>query len=1261
MQVTRLRTYAGVLVLALAVLFCGRLNAGVTASISGTVTDASGAAVPGATVIATNVDTGIAETQKTNGQGYYSFQSLPLGKYTIEVQQKGFKVYQKTGVVLDVNDALVIDVPLQVGQSTEKIVVQSDALHVETSNTQMGEVIEGQQVTTVPLVNRSYTDLLSLQPGVVPSASPMSGAYSGQFISAGFSLPKVSGDQDSGALSVNGMREAANGFILNGILAQEIGYSGAGAVPNLDSLAEFRIITNNSDAEYGNYSGGLINVVTKSGTNDWHGGAFEFLRNTNLDAKNFFEQGRGAYHQNQFGGTFGGPVMKDKLFFYADYQGNRLVQAVPQVISGAPSAQLEGGDFHGIAATGAFTTPTVVSGFNGGQPIAVPKSVNGDSWATQLSGITGNAVTSGLPYYYRASDYTPASVAAGTPVQYGSDCTSSTQCVFPTLLLDPTRFNSIASNLLPYIQPANNAAGNTFATNSGKVNLHDNKFSVRGDYNSPYGLMTAYYYFDKYDRIDPYWASNAPLYPGFAVDGKGQNHVIGLSDTKTWGTAVNEFRLGYFRVDTKFNQPLGGTNKTLAELGFASGNNGAPGIFVGGPSVQGVPEIDFQSFVIGVPSRPNRLTDNIYQVFDNFSKVLGTHTVKIGAQYHWNQLEENLINVANGNFFFGNTNGGTSETGSDFVDFLLGAPSSYVQGQSYPSYGRNFYFGAYGQDSWRIRSNLTINYGLRYDVSAPFYEKYNQIQAIIPGKQSVVFPGSPAGWVFPGDPGVPRTISPTRWDNFAPRLGVAYSFGDHEGTLGKILGKPGSTSIRAGWGIFYTTFEGATDFNEIGDAPFGNYTGQSNPEFAAPFTNRPSGTSVGNLFPVKSPPKHYSQANPGTGSPYDTLAHFYGAFGTIGSSPVNFNHNSLPYAEEYEFSIQRQITSSDLVTLSYVGSQGHHLMTSKSANPGNPALCLSLSTPASVKPGTPTCGPTGENNIFFPVSGSPVLTTRSVLPGVELPVGTTFTDTNGAGTLLPDGRIAIVPFGNDSYFITIGTSAYNSAQINWRHTSGRLQALMGYTFSKSLDNSSGYGEQINPINPRLSRALSAFDSTHNFVFSYSYNLPIDKLGGPSRLTHGWQISGITRFATGLPVTMVENNDVSLLGTGFGGPITLTVDTPDLVAPVKKLDPRSGQCPGSSGSFFFFCPSSFTLPALGHEGTANRRFFHGPGINNWDVAFLKDTKITERVNLQFRGELFNIWNHAQFLTPYGIDTVASFGQVTAAAPPRIGQLSLKLNF
>jgi hypothetical protein len=1207
---------------------CHILFASVSASISGTVSDPSGAVIAGATVTASNVDTGVALTQTTNAQGFYSFQELPLGTYTISVQQSGFKAYAQTGLVLDVNSVLSVDVKMEVGQSSEKIEVSSAALHVDTESTQMGEVITGKEMTDVPLVTRSYTDLLSLQPGVAQTASQMSGAYAGAFISAGFAAPLVSGDLNSGAVSVNGMRESENGFILNGVLVQELGFSGAGAIPNLDSLAEFRILTNNFDAEYGNYSGGLINVVTKSGTNDFHGNVFEFLRNTDFDAANYFDAGqRGAYHQNQFGGTFGGPIKKDKIFFFADYQGNRLVQGVTQRINGAPTAALESGDLSSVASSfvDAHGNPT---------------TVNGAAWATQLTNQLGYPVTAGEPYY-----------TAG--------CTSTAQCVLPNAMLSPTAYSPISANLLKYILPANgtNTAGQpTFTTNAGAVSLSDNKFSGRADANTHFGLLSAYYYFDRYNRVDPYWPGNAPVYPGFQVDGKGQTHNVNLGDTKTFSSAsVNEFRIGYFRLDTLFNQPSGGKGVTLASLGFASGANGAPGIFPVAPQLEGVPEVDFNDFVIGVPSRPNGLIDNIYQILDNYSTVIGTHTLKFGGQYHFDQLEEDLIdNVSNGNFFFGsNFNGQPSETGSDFTDFLLGAPSQFVQGQSYPSYGRNFYFGLYGQDSWRVKSNLTFNYGLRYDVSSPWKEKYNQIQTLIPGEQSVVFPGSPTGWVFPGDPHVPSTLAPTRWNNFAPRLGLAYSFGDHAGLLGKILGAPGSTSIRAGWGIYYSTFEGATDFNEIGDAPFGNYTGQSQPTFAAPFTSRPDGKSITNFFPVTPPPLHFSAKHPASGPPYDTLPEFYSAFGTVGSSPAFYNGNRLPYAEEYELSVEHQFSRSDLLTLSYVGTQAHRLLASESANPGNPALCLSLATEG--------CGPGGENNIYIRPGGTYALGTRAPFSGVALPAGTNLPCAPGCDTVLPNGDLGIIPFGNDSYFITAGSSSYNSAQINYRHTSGRLQTLIGYTFSKAFDDSSGYGEQINPYNHRLSRGLSAFDSTHNFVASYNYSLPIDKLGGPKPLTNGWAISGITKFATGLPVTLVETDDQSLLGTAFGGPITLPVDTPNVVGPLDITDPRK-----TGGQYF--SPAAFGPSALGTEGDARRRYFHGPGLNNFDFALLKDTHLSERFDLQFRGEFFNIFNHTQFLTPSGITgfsggvaTSSSFGQVPGTLPGRIGQLSLKLYF
>src|SRR5947209_426974 len=454
--------YAGVALLVLgAVCF-----AGVSASISGTVRDPSGAAVTGANVTASNTDTGISQSQKTNSAGFYSFQTLPLGHYEVSVQQSGFKGYKKTGLVLDVDAALVVDVALHVGEVRELVQVQSEATHVETASSQLGEVIEGDRITTVPLVTRSYTDLLALQPGVVSSASGMSGAYGGIFNSAGFAVPKVSGDLSSGALSVNGQREANNGFLLNGATVQESGYGGTTAIPNLDSIAEFRILTNNYDAEYGNYSGGKINVITKGGTTRVHGNAFEFLRNTELDARGYLDPLRGAYHQNQFGGTIGGPIKKDKIFFFADYQGNRKVQGVSSPPNGVPSTAELGGDFSAVA-----------NSFAG-------KTGQGSAWGSQLASQLGYSTNlANAPYY------TPGC----TTVWNGT-----TGCVFPNGKIPSSGYSLPAQKLLALnLIPSTPTGGSLFST-SFPFRLRDDKTSGRVDANTGAGLVSVYYLFDNY-------------------------------------------------------------------------------------------------------------------------------------------------------------------------------------------------------------------------------------------------------------------------------------------------------------------------------------------------------------------------------------------------------------------------------------------------------------------------------------------------------------------------------------------------------------------------------------------------------------------------------------------------------------------------------------------------------------------------------------------------------------------------------------------
>jgi hypothetical protein len=1219
-QLRFLQPLAAVALLAVAVLCAGRALGSVTASISGTVKDPSGAAIVGATVTATDTDTGIQETQPTNGAGYYSFPTLPLGHYDVEVKQTGFKTFRQTGLVVDANSALVVDVTLQVGAVSESVTVSSAALHVETANTQLGEVISGHEMTEVPLVTRSYTDLLALQPGVIAQSSGLTGSLPGGLQgvpasgSAGFIVPLISGDLNAGNLSVNGMREAANGFLLNGASVQESGFGGTAVIPNLDSIAEFRILTNNTDAEYGNYAGGQINVVTKAGTDQFHGDAFEFFRNTVLNARGFFDPARGAFHQNQFGGTLGGPIKHQKVFFFADYQGNRKVVGQSSGRVPVPSAAELNGD---------FSAPSL-------EALMAGKTVSGPFWATQLTNAlkaaTGQTVTAGEAYFKPG-------------------CTTAT-CVFPNAKIPTAAFSTPSKNILALNAfPTPDIFSGTatfFSTAAEASRLTDNKTSGRVDGNTRLGMISGYYFFDNYSLTNPYPTATVP---GFNALGKGRTQVANIGDTKTIGSSsVNELRFEFQRLAVTLNQPSGGTGKKLSDLGFTTGAN-TLGINPLAPPFEGVPELDFgntlSGLVVGVPSRPVQVFENTYQVLDNFSKVIGTHTLKFGGSLHYNQQTEKLFNVVNGNFVF---NG--SETGIDFADFLIGAPTKYVQGQAFPSYGRNHYLGLYGQDSWRARSNLTLNYGLRWEFSTPWREKYNEIETLVPGLQSVVFPGSPTGWVFPGDPGIPSTLAPTRYNNFAPRIGLAYSPSADSGVLRTLLGGPGKSSVRAAWGLFYTTFEGATNFNEIGDAPYGFfYASPVPPLFTTAFVDLATGNPEGQRFPVQGRPSNVSAKNPDN-------AINWSLFIPIASSPGFFFKNRLPYAEEWELSLQRQFSTTTLVTLSYIGTQGHHLLSTLESNPGNPALCSALNQLGATLVGsTSGCGPFGENKTY-------------VLPaGKSAPSGAfTFTGTSGAescpsgSTCVAGTRSVFNPafFGSNGYFDTLANSSYNAFQVNLRHTVGRGQFLLGYTFSKSLDDASGYPEQVNPINQRQGRGLSSFDATHNFVISYNYRLPTDKLGGPQRLTNGWALSGITRFSTGLPVTLIEVDDNSELDTSFTGPFPSPMDTPSVVAGSLNIsDPRSGKP--------YFNTSRFSPSPLGQLGNANRRFFHGPGVNNWDMALLKDTKLTETTNLQFRAEFFNIFNHAQFQTPNGVLGSTSFGFVTGANAPRIAQLSLKLLF
>ena len=1172
--------FRSALTLLLLLSLTASVRADVTGRISGTVKDTSGAVVAGAKVTATNAQTGWKQAAVTDAEGVYGLLALPPGEYDIEIQSGGFKDYRQTGLTIEVNTSLRVDVALQVGNVMEKVTVSAGAVHVETENTQLGEVIGGTKMTTIPLNGRSYTDLLALQPGVVPISS-------GQY-----SPSSPSGNLNAGGFSVGGQRETANGFMVNGGNVEEGTNNGTAIIPNLDSIAEFRIITNSFDAEYGNYSGGQINAITKSGTNQFHGDLFEFLRNTNLDARNFFSPERGAFHQNQFGGTLGGPVVHNRVFFFTDYQATRTVVGIDQSLS-VPSDAMRTGVLSEVA-------DELAEAQEGGAAVA------GQHWANQLSDQLGYSVIDGEPYYFGPTQNDPGR----------SPCTSpdpTVGCVFPNAIIPEAVFTAPSQALMNYI-PHANSGSRSFATSAFNQRLRDDKGSVRLDAETRWGRFSGYYFLDDYNLTDPYPAGGASV-PGFSAVTVGRAQQLNISNTLSLsgGRAFNEFRFNYLRSATLSTKPKDGLGVTLSSLGFVEGT-GTDGIVPMAPALEGVPPIFLSGFALGVPPEISGQFNNTFQWLDNYSRVSGNHTWKFGGNFHYDQITTHLNGFNNGAFEFTGT-----ETGNDFADFLIGAPTDYLQGFQQPLHSRTRYLGLYAQDSWRARPGLTLNYGLRWEVSMPWYESSNQLETIVPGLQSVVFPGAPLGWVVPGDPGIPSTVAPTRYRNFGPRIGFAYSPDAKGGLLRKLVGGSGTTSIRAAYGIYYTAIEQLTNALVVGDPPFGLfYVSPVAPSFTTPFVNRGDGESQGQRFPPPVPP-----GNPGPGNPNDGID--WSAYEPISSSPGYLHTNGLPSTQQFQFSIERQFGANTVLNISYAGALGRHLLVDLEANPGNPALCLSL----------PGCGPFGEDGSYTDSNGQTVNGTRPLSPRI----------------------------GSNGWYANIGNSSYHALQTSLRHVSGPLELMVGYTYSKSMDLASGLGEQVHPLNPGLSRALSAFDMKHNFVLSYRYELPFGKLFGANRLTNGWVLTGITRFTTGLPVTLIENDDQSLLGTNFTGPNENGVDVPNFSpGDLHITDPR--RCPdiGSDSCQPYFNTALFSTPELGTLGNARRRFFYGPGINNWDMALLKDLRLTEAKGLQFRFEFFNVFNHAQFNNPGGdfLDTPV-FGKVISARDPRIGQVAIKFIF
>jgi hypothetical protein len=1174
-------------------------------SISGTITDNTGALIPGVRL------TLVSQAQKSsyhslsNSQGFYSFLNLPVDRYDLTIDAVGFASKKLTNLAVDTDVSSRADVAIEIGTQSQTVTVTSEIdAQVDTTTTQLGEAVSEDQLTAVPLNGRSYTDLLAIQRGVAPVSTLLPSAV----IMAGVTGEiSPSGDENPGNVSINGQRESSNGFMVNGVDVQEHMNGGTSVVPDLDSIEQFCVLTDNFDPEYGNYNGGMVTVVTKSGSSVFHGKVFEFFRNTSLDARGYFDPARPMFKQNQFGGTIGGPIKRTKLFFFADYQGTRTTQGISTGNISVPSLAERSGDFSEQASV--FTTTATVNGTQ----IVVPTTVSGSYLGSQvLAPKLGYQVDAGEPYYFVSGESQPTDPTSpgATPPTYSSNCTSTSQCVFPNLSIPQHAWSASGASLLQYI-PSPNVSSGQFSTSAYSEINRDDKGSARLDIRTRAGQLSGYYFLDNYTLDDPYpGGQGGASIPGFDALTTGRAQLLSISDTKVVGVnGVNEFNVGYLRYANIIGQPKGGLGVSLASQGFTTGAR-TPGIVVQAPQFEGVENITFPTFVMGVPITNETQVNNTYYLADGFSRVLGAHTFKFGGQFHVDQVNEHPNATFNGTF---NING--TETGSAYADFLLGTPSNYTQSSGQPFYLRNHYLGFYGQDSWRIRSHLTLNAGLRWDIIEPWSEKNHQLQTYIAGDQSILFSGAPQGFVVAGDPSVPQTIAPTSYKSFAPRVGLAYAPHISSRLGGLLFGESGKSSIRASYGIFYAAFPGLNAGIMYALPPFGfNYLSPGPPLLATPFITAASGVNNGQRFPFPFPPHNVSVSNPDNKVDWSN-------FTPIAADPFFYYRNRVPYINNYMLSFQRQITRDMVLTASYVGNQGHRLLTLASVNIGDPALCLSLDG----------CGPSGEDSAYVDSTGQTVQGTRG-----------------GQG---PN-------YGENTADKSAANSSYNSLETTLKYQKGSTSLLLSYTFAKSIDQGSNLGEQLDPIDPTHSRAISAYDLKHDFVATYSVSLPVERLTHRAKLlTEAWSLSGTTRFSSELPVTMFDNSDNSLLGTLGNGANNYLLDTPQRSAGPLRINTngRIGRPEFDSALF------SEEIP--GQLGNTKRRSFYGPGSDNYDASIQKDLQMFDK-SLNLRFEAFNIFNHAQFFGPAAVDGQIedpNFGKIVSAAAPRLVQLAAKFAF
>ena len=1175
-----------------------------SASLTGQVTDPVGAVVAGANVTATNIDTNFTQSAKTNNIGIYQLRPLPIGNYTLAIDATGFNSYLQKGIVLTVGLTATQNVTLKIGAGkTETIAVTADAELINTSSAELGTTINEASISALPLDGHDPSSLVFLIPGSVDVQK-----HGGETIQTGFSFPTETG------AGIGSGRNGSTFYMLDGVTNMDNYDLLTAPFPNADATQEFKVLTSNFGAQYGFAPSAVVSIATKSGTNQFHGGAFWYVRNNAMNATNWFSGATDTLRRNQFGVFAGGPIKKDKLFIFGNYQGTKIIYNSTDTLTSTPTTAMLNGDFSGL-------------GVDLGGPFKLnPATGNHDQLDTSLT-------TSACEYS------SSASCSATVPVQL------SPAAVYFAKYGMPHAATTVANSttLKPGLQRANGDMMYTYP------NVHDtyDEGTLKVDYNiSPAQTLTLRSYTNSFGSPSsdvPGNMESAYNHSSWTASFWQEMYYFNNLLQHTWTinpTTVNTISV-FMNQQTSHSgaEELGSDGKAMC-FSNNSGSSNFAGIGVNEPAgscYMGALRINSNYGFESGWDEPSTLVRHTMGLTDTLNKIIGKHSITAGIDLMHQHSVENTAYPTQPMIGFGRNGAAasksafTNSSSGYLADYMLGYALGYMQGAGEIADVAGWQVAPFVQDDWKVSPNLTINLGLRWDPNTPPVSKNGRGSAWVPGtntvtgfanstagKQSTVYPNAPAGLLFPGDPGVPDTLIKSDYSFWEPRIGMAWQpkFLPH-------------TVFHAGFGMFTGPLQ-YSEYNHAADvAPFSptfNFTGWAW-DSTCGATMCPDSVGKGAIIAFDNPwgstaafQDSYSGVSPYTSSPFPGT--FPWASTTYKTKPATntaipkgqqvgqtFARNfKQPTVYAWNFSVEQQFTPSTVVRVAYVGNETEHLSVLIDDNP--------------------------EWATKIPVNST---------------IGDIYEDQSWA------------------------TASYNSLQVSLdQHAWHGLQVQSSLEWSHTIDvtgtSNVSYGNPAlgNPISAKWNRGNSDADVPWAWKTNMIYQAPSFKEEGKlmEETVGGWQLSGIITLQKGSPFSIGQWDTDP--GVGMWN------NRADYVEGVAPKMGKGSHWDWVNPAKGYFNTAAFTLPTSCNDqtpgwcgfGDTGKNAYWGPGVFGIDASIMKNWVLREGKTFQFRWDAFNATNHPNFSGPSSTvnQAAGTFGVISSTnGNPRIFQGALRLTF